>query len=192
MKKKLHFSNWVFAAVRHNWVRATSYARISLILVPMRLQLQAGYKANITVKAWGGGGGGTGTTSGGGGGGGGYVADTYYKCTSGGLPALQWGAGGAVSSRRRYFQQLCVFWYGFGWRWRERGWEFRAVLAVVFLVVMALVPELEELVGQLLLRVAVRKVVVVPTAVLAAAAAVAGLYIKRWLSRFGLYRWYWR
>jgi hypothetical protein len=57
----------------------------------------AGYKANITVQAWGGGGGGTGTTSGGGGGGGGYVTNTYTNVLPGDYD-ISVGVGGAIGS----------------------------------------------------------------------------------------------
>jgi hypothetical protein len=57
----------------------------------------AGYKANITVEAWGGGGAGAGTTSGGGGGGGGYVTNTYTNVLPGDYD-ITVGAGGAVGS----------------------------------------------------------------------------------------------
>lgn len=59
--------------------------------------IPAGYKASITVEAWGGGGGGTGTTSGGGGGGGGYVKNTYNNLAAGTYDIIV-GAGGAIGS----------------------------------------------------------------------------------------------
>lgn len=57
----------------------------------------AGYKANITVEAWGGGGGGGGSSAGKGGGGGGYVTNTYTNVLPGDYD-ITVGSGGAVGS----------------------------------------------------------------------------------------------
>jgi len=57
----------------------------------------AGYKANITVQAWGGGGGGGGSTAGKGGGGGGYVTNTYTNVLPGDYD-ISVGDGGAIGS----------------------------------------------------------------------------------------------